>query len=437
VIPVKRVAVLRPIVLASLVVLSGQSPAPAVHLTSAQWQADLAVLADALPKKHVDPFRRIDRATFEQRVRTIHDRIPALRDDEIVVAFAGLVASIGDGHTSFDPADQTAVDVRWVPLELYDFDDGLYPIAAPRRYASMLGHRITKIDGHDIADVFLTVSRIISSDNDMEYRYTVPDYVIRPQILSGLGLGSVNGPTIFSQVGSADVTLPQESEHDYASEDWVAAGTFAARNGSPGLDKLFATPLTMPHYVSRDAYWYAPVETAMYFQYNRCFNQPGREPFAKVAADFLTAIGERHAERAIVDLRNNPGGDPDVARPLIDGLRTLRQSGALRTVIVLVGRRTFSAALTNAAALRKDGAIIAGERSRGKPNNPSEGRNLKLPNSRANVSVSTQFVARDPALGDAPYLPVDLVVPNDYAHYATGADKVLDVALHYRDRTAR
>ncbi len=104
--------------------------------------------------------------------------------------------------------------------------------------------------------------------------------------------------------------------------------------------------------------------------------------------------------------------------------------GAAGRLFVLVGRRTFSAALTNAVHLRsKANARIVGEPPRGKPNNPSEGRDIDLDRTGIWATVSTQFVERDPELGDADYLPVDIEVPLSYADHERGLDPVLEAAL--------
>lgn len=91
--------------------------------------------------------------------------------------------------------------------------------------------------------------------------------------------------------------------------------------------------------------------------------------------DELFALMDKNgAERLIIDLRQNSGGEPMIAEPLIQEHERRSELSDRGGLFVLVGRRTFSAALTNAAHLRsRAGARTVGEPPRGKPNCPSEG----------------------------------------------------------------
>ncbi len=134
-------------------------------------------------------------------------------------------------------------------------------------------------------------------------------------------------------------------------------------------------------------------------------------------------------DRLIVDLRQNSGGEPATASYLIEELAKRRAFTDQGRLFALVGRRTFSAALTNALQLRNVGAIIVGEPPRGKPNHPSEGRDIDLERTKIWATVSTRFVERDPELGDARYLPVDLPAAYTFEVYRDARDPVLEAAL--------
>ena len=94
----------------------------------------------------------------------------------------------------------------------------------------------------------------------------------------------------------------------------------------------------------------------------------------------------------IIDLRNNYGGNNSLNRSVLHGLiraRKLQQPGSL---FVLVGRRTFSAAMSLVVALEQNtNAIFIGEPTGGSPNSYGDSRKIKLPDSGITVRVSTLY----------------------------------------------
>jgi hypothetical protein len=75
-------------------------PAAAQRALSADaWRADLRVLADSLPRKHRNAFAHVSREAFDSAVADLDARIPSLRDYEVIVGLARIVAMLQDGHT--------------------------------------------------------------------------------------------------------------------------------------------------------------------------------------------------------------------------------------------------------------------------------------------------------------------------------------------------
>ena len=106
----------------------------------------------------------------------------------------------------------------------------------------------------------------------------------------------------------------------------------------------------------------------IYFQYNVCWDQKDRPTFEAVVNELFQFMDNHPVDRLIFDVRQNSGGEPLIAEPLIKGLEKRKKFCEEGRLFVLVGRRTFSAALTNAVHLRgKAGARTVGEPSRGKP----------------------------------------------------------------------
>lgn len=421
------------LVLLSLAAVLG-APACSDEVDSERWRRDLRDLARQLSERHVDLFHAVSRESFEQAVADLDQRIPTLTRPEILVGFAQLLALIGDGHTSFYPGNQKKWMFRFYPIKLWSFSDGIHVTATTTEHADLFGRRLIQIDETPIEDAYRRISTTIAADNDMEYEYTVPFELVRPEMLHALGIAESADAAEFVFEGGVRRTFEALTLRQWRKLDWRSANSLyeGRRPPSMRLDFLFATALSLEHLEERKYYWstYLAEERTVYLQYNQCWDQEDRPPFSEVAAEVLEQIDGGRPERLIVDLRQNSGGEPLIAEPLIAGLAQRRRFGEAGRLFVLVGRRTFSAALTNAAHLRsRAGARIVGEPPRGKPNHPSEGRDIDLERTRTWATVATQFVERDPSLGDAAYLPVDVQASYTFEQYRDARDPVLEAAL--------
>jgi C-terminal processing protease CtpA/Prc len=129
-----------------------------------------------------------------------------------------------------------------------------------------------------------------------------------------------------------------------------------------------------------------------------------------------------------IDVRQNSGGDFTKARrsliPEIKRRPAINQKGSL---FVIIGRRTFSAAMVNSLDLRKDtNAYLVGEPIGELPNSYSENDEMTLPNSKIVVSYSTRYYKF--VDGENVVMPDKRIDPT-WADYKSGRDVVLDWIL--------
>src|SRR5262249_16234494 len=108
--------------------------------------------------------------------------------------------------------------------------------------------------------------------------------------------------------------------------------------------KAIPPPISAPK--AGQDYWYSSVATAgtVYVQCNAWRNDP-KLPFGAFAREVLSQIDSQKAQRVVIDLRNNSGGDSRVIMPLTDGLSDRLKS--IAQVYLLTGPNTFSSAVTN------------------------------------------------------------------------------------------
>jgi len=399
-----------------------------------KWQKDLRELQRQLIERHVDPFHTVSREEFAAAVDDLEARIPDLTQPEILVGFAQLVAKIGDGHTSFYAGNQKKKWFHIYPIILWSFSDGMYVIATSPEHTELFGKRLVAIDDTPIEEASRRVATTIGADNTMEYVYTVPFELRRPEMLHVLGIAASAERAEYHFEGGLRKTFQPMTVKAYRDLDYRTANALYEGQAPPSArpEFLFATPLVLEHLQERKYYWFTWLaeERTLFLQYNVCWDQKDRPPFAEVVDELFRAMDERPVERLVIDLRHNSGGEPKIAEPLIEGLAQRSEFTDEGRLFVLAGRRTFSAALTNAAQLRsRAGARIVGEAPRGKPNSPSEGRDIDLKRTKIWLTVSTQFVERDPALGDAEFLPVDVEATVSFDQFRRAQDPVLDAAL--------
>jgi hypothetical protein len=108
----------------------------------------------------------------------------------------------------------------------------------------------------------------------------------------------------------------------------------------------------------------------------------------------MRQLDKHHPRRLLIDLRDNGGGDYNVGRQLIDLIVKRPWLNRKGVLYVLVGRRTFSAAMANAVDfLTGTNATLVGETIGAKPNGWQESRSDFLPNSGLEVSVSVRHYA--------------------------------------------
>jgi len=390
---------------------AGDAPVDLSALTSADWRADLAFLAEELPKKHKNAYHALSAEEWQRAVRELDGKLATLSSATAAVELARLVARIGDAHTELalvgKPFD------RWFPVGFVWFADGVWVTIADERFEDLVGLRVLAIGAKSAEEALAAVDSTFASENDSWPHAKGPPKLANPALLAALGV-TADDRTIPVTVAGAD------GERVTVAVDGVAKGTWKMAPDRA----LVPTPTSLLR--TREAYWFQPLEAehAVYFAFNRCAEDPAR-PMAGFLEQVFAALARPGMERLVIDLRRNSGGNSLVLGNFVPELARRVPSGGLR---VLIGPTTFSSGVHNAVALRGVGAKLYGEPSGGKPNSYGEVRSFVLPRSRLAVYHSTNLfrLVED---GDPPALAPDVVVPTAAADYFAGADPVLERAL--------
>jgi len=114
------------------------------QVTSLQWQEDLRFLQETVNNEYSFLFKKTTQKIFDEEVEQLHNEIPNLEEHEIIVGMARIVALFQYGHTGFS-LRHNGYAFRQLPINLYQYDDGVYIQGVHKDYHEVLGARVVAI----------------------------------------------------------------------------------------------------------------------------------------------------------------------------------------------------------------------------------------------------------------------------------------------------
>jgi hypothetical protein len=378
-----------------------------------RWRADLAYLADFLPKLHVKPFTVIREEDFLASVAELDAAIDDLSDLQINLRLMALVASLGDAHSSIGFADQP----KSLPIRFGFFGEELRVVAVDRNCAEVAGGKVTHIGGVELKEALASIRPLIACETESWFRRQASYMLGLVDVLYGLGISKSEGKVL--------VTVIAESGDE---KSCLVALTKAGQKME--FEMRQAAAEHRPLYLSNMSnYWYQYLKDTrtFYVQYNACREDPLR-PMSEFTLEVANALDACAVERFVLDLRKNLGGSSTLLNGLIRAVAERKSSGHIKRCYVITGRSTFSAAALNALDFRQaTGALVAGEPMGNKPNRFGQLNVFTLPNSGLHVQYATKHFVRVP--GDPSILAPDFPVELSWEDYLAGRDPVMERIL--------
>lgn len=328
-----------------------------------------------------------------------------------------------DGHTGVIPFAQDDLVEAW-PIALYDFEEGLVVVAAQSPHEDLVGARLVAVAGYPIDEVIEAVVPLVSRDNPSTVRARLPGYLAVPQVLDGLALlAGGDGQLTFEMAdGSTREIRPTR----------IPIDEFRAWRGL--FDPLVPLPLPPAEEplsrTNRDRnFWWQAVGRTLYVGYNQVqATDPTANSLAQFSRDLALELDTGRADRILVDVRSNPGGENGSYGPLLD-LLTQHATSRPGSVVVLIGRSTFSAAANFVTELDTvTGITFLGEPTGGAPNLFGDATVVNLPSSGLRMHVATREWIFAPG-SDALAIEPDVRFPVRWSDVAEGRDPALEAAL--------
>jgi len=377
-------------------------------LTPAQWRQDLKVLASELPTYHANAFAFLPRRQFDAGIERISRQVSELNGDEIFVQLQELVNRVGDGHTNIRLPEDSAQ----LPIKIARFGESFRIVAVGPGLDQALGLRLVSIDGLPVAEAWRRVMRLTPAKEFISLR----DARALTYLATGLTLHGLD-----ISAGRTQVVLGLQTDEgasvkmDIHSLPTGARPVLKAAGGATTLSKM-----------NPDASFWCQDLSATRTVY--CAFRAYPDLKAR-AAEMNALIDQAHPEKLIIDLRDNGGGNfaegyTHVVRP-IARRRDINVKGRL---YVLIGARTFSAAMNNAVQFQDEtNAILVGEQIGERPNSYQEPDQFRLPNSHLIVRASTRYYTFRKH-GPNAVNPDKKIVPS-WDDVKQGRDPVLDWVL--------
>ena len=378
-------------------------------LTKEDYILDIEDYKNKIIKNHAHPFNYITRQQFLDSVAAFQSRAPQMNIDELKVGFLKLNALLLDPHTNVDlPRD------KFLPLMVNMFDDGVILIGTSFQYSSYLGARILEVEQTPIDTLLQKLRCLVGANNQSWIKYSLPRILSVADYLAGMHLiSSKDSVPLTLLVDKDTVHFKMATENQYSMEM-----------------QYFKSAKPMLRSGNSQNYWYKYIEDkkAIYIQYQSCIEMPDK-PMAKFQETVLADIHRLNPERIIIDMRYNSGGRVPLFTPFIKAMA--RDSICqLKKTAVLIGRRTFSAAIWNTFEMKNQlKATLIGEETGGDLNHPGAVYTFDLKHTKIKVAYSKYDFYLD-ATVKAGILP-DIPVKKLSDDYKNGIDPELEKAFTY------
>lgn len=382
------------------------------------WTGDLNYLQKRIIEVHYD----LDDVMTEEEFNTIFVELKAsideLSDEQILVEIMKIIGRLGTGHNLIIPTSSKVGALKRLPIQIYQFTDGMYIVDAEEGFEKWIGFKVEKIGDTSIEDALEKTNLVNARDNDMQTLWLGPYFLRMPDVLKGLGIieneKQVTISVSDSKGKSQELTMEPMS--------W----NFTGFPITPPLKKE-----SQPLYLSKmdNIFWYESIleNQAIYIKFNSVQDK-NDQSLKDFTLEIQNQIDQKKPQFLVLDLRHNYGGNGAIRNHMLKLLVKFEANNPEGKIFVLMGRATYSAAqnlLTEIST--QTNAILVGEPSSSKPTFVGEAGWFQLPYSGLIGITASQFhkssEAEDFRKWIAPHIPVSL----SSTDYFSGNDKALDI----------
>jgi len=226
------------------------------------------------------------------------------------------------------PYDRTYIvpDERRLPFRVQWFADGFGVIGAASGHKDLAGARLVAVGDFTVDAAFDSVTQYDGSDNMWGARLWAERHLTSATALAAMHLVREGAPvrvTFIGDSGRREMSFP-----------WPSASVAPAARIDPRSTAPAARLLPF-------GWRYDTTARAVIVHYDVCEHML---EFRAMADTVLRFVDSAKVTKIVVDVRGNPGGNNEIARPFIHGLASRSKTLPRGSIYVLMGRSTFSSA---------------------------------------------------------------------------------------------
>lgn len=388
------------------------------------WGSDIEYIKVELPKNHYNLYMVRSEQDFFTGLDEISKIKNQLSDFEVAVKLQQLIATFGDSHTtlSLEPfLDYNKI----LPIGLMWFSDGLWIQSTTKSNETILGAKITKINGNAINEVIDSLSTISAIDNQASVKKSAPKIIPAVQFLEYFG---------FTSRPEIKLTLEKNGE----TLEYTINPEQMNRNN---IVRALPNPIPLCYQKTRLLFWSSVLanDNVFYIQYNQCWSReyppygfkgniqelPSFSDFHKAIVD---SIKKNDFNKVVFDIRFNGGGNSEQGTELIKDLSNIDKIHDKGKLYVITGRDSYSSAIINIMDFKNStNAILVGEETSGKPNHLGDIKSLILPSSALTLQYSTKYFKRTDK--DLKTITPDKIIESSFTDFKNGKDPVIEWIL--------
>ncbi|MEY8779201.1 hypothetical protein AB9K32_02165 [Allomuricauda sp. XS_ASV26] len=392
-----------------------------------QWNEDIQFLKSQVELTHYRLYDYYPKSKWDTDFETLIDRVAQLKDYEVIVRLMKVMNEIGIGHSYIMPPFSGKNQFHQIPIELYEFSDGIFIKQTLPSYKSLLGKKITSINGIPIEKILEMASTVAIAENKIMKRRSSLFYATLPEILMAFGLATDHNKSVIGYLDQYGNETRMSVVHQAFSPD-----SFLTRKTNEGwvsMDESINPPLFLSRLDNKYWFTYLSDSQIVYCQINEIGNEKEKS-FHEFGEDLLRFIDYNEVKALVLDLRFNLGGSGKLNK---DFLRSIIKSDKINEpgkLFTIIGNMTFSAAMLLSTQLDQyTETTFIGEPSGGKPSHVGDDNEISLPHSGLKAYASKSFWQSPVPYDERNWIAPEIYIQPSSKEWKQGFDPCLEYVV--------